>query len=42
VKKIATEKNILDKIYFAKDGFSGMNGNYVAGILEGLNYFGFL
>jgi sucrose-6F-phosphate phosphohydrolase len=40
VKKIAKEKKIQDKLYFAQGSYKRMNGNYVAGILEGLNYFG--
>ncbi len=40
VQEIAEEKDILSQIYFAKGNFQEMNGNYIAGILEGLNYFG--
>lgn len=39
VRKLAEEKNTLGNIYFAKGGYKEMNGNYIAGILEGLNYF---
>ncbi len=39
VKKIGDEKGILSQIYFAKGGYKEMNGNYTAGILEGLKHF---
>lgn len=41
VMSIATEKGIPHRVYIAQ-GEQGMNGNYTAGILEGLRYFGFL
>jgi hypothetical protein len=28
-----------DRLYLAKGGFKGMNGNYAAGVLEGVAYF---
>jgi hypothetical protein len=34
------ERSVLDRIYFAKGDFRGMNGNYASGVLEGLNRFG--
>ena len=42
VKTIAKKSGVIDNIYFAKGGYKGMNGNYTAGILEGLNHFGFI
>ncbi|MGD8395629.1 MAG: HAD family hydrolase [Candidatus Eiseniibacteriota bacterium] len=33
------EKGIGDQLYVAHGDFHGMNGNYVAGVLEGLAYF---
>lgn len=42
VKQLAQTRGVLDKIYFAHGGYQGMNGNYVAGILEGLDHFGWL
>ena len=42
VLRVAEEKGLIDKIYLAKGGYRKMNGNYVAGILEGLEYFGFV
>lgn len=42
VQEIGEQKNRIEQIYFAKGGYKQMNGNYVAGILEGLNHFGFL
>ncbi len=42
VREIAEQKSILSKIYFAAGGYKGMNGNYIAGILEGLEHFGYL
>jgi sucrose-6F-phosphate phosphohydrolase len=36
---LATKQNTLDTLYLAKGGFRGMNGNYSAGILEGLARF---
>lgn len=40
VKLIASSKKVEQKIYYATGGYKGMNGNYVAGILEGLQKFG--
>lgn len=36
---IASEQGTLDSLYLAKGSFKGMNGNYSAGILEGLHHF---
>jgi sucrose-6F-phosphate phosphohydrolase len=33
------EKGLNDRLYLAKGGFKGMNGNYAAGVLEGLAHF---
>ncbi len=33
------EKGIAQRLYLAQGGFLGMNGNYAAGVLEGLAYF---
>jgi sucrose-6F-phosphate phosphohydrolase len=33
------EDRINDRLYLAKGGFAGMNGNYAAGVLEGLVHF---
>jgi HAD superfamily hydrolase (TIGR01484 family) len=35
----ATERGTLDSLYLAKGNFEGMNGNYSAGILEGLAHY---
>ncbi len=35
----AEAKNALEALYLAKGGFMGMNGNYSAGILEGLAHY---
>lgn len=32
-------KGVVERLYFAKGGFLGMNGNYAAGVLEGLVHF---
>jgi HAD superfamily hydrolase (TIGR01484 family) len=42
VKNIAEQKGILQNVYFAHGGFNNLNGNYTAGIIEGLNHFGYL
>ena len=34
-----TRKSALDRLYIAKGDFLGMNGNYAAGVLEGLVHF---
>ncbi|MBD3247856.1 HAD-IIB family hydrolase, partial [Candidatus Falkowbacteria bacterium] len=39
VKKGAKKKGLRKKIYFAKGGFKGLNGNYLSGVLEGLDHF---
>ena len=36
---LAGEKHCADKLYIARGGFAGMNGNYSAGILEGLVHY---
>ena len=36
---VASERGTLDSLYLAKGTFKGMNGNYSAGILEGLHHF---
>lgn len=42
VRAIGIKNNILNSIYFAEGGYKNMNGNYTEGILEGLEYFGYL
>lgn len=42
VKETAKEKGTLQNIYFAHGDYKGFNGNYIAGIVEGLNYFGYI
>lgn len=37
--KLATQTGNADTLYLARGGFLGMNGNYSAGILEGVNHF---
>lgn len=38
-RRIANERGNPGRLYYAKGGFLGMNGNYSAGILEGAAYF---
>lgn len=38
-RKIASTTGQMNSLYFAKGGFLGMNGNYSAGILEGLAHY---
>lgn len=38
-KQLSKESNTLARLYVASGGFQGMNGNYSAGILEGLAHF---
>ncbi len=38
-KKAADSKRAGDRLYVARGGFLGMNGNYAAGVLEGLVHF---
>ncbi len=38
-EKVTRDKGIQDMLYFARGGFLGMNGNYSAGVLEGLAHF---
>lgn len=37
--RLAAENGTQDRLYLARGGFHGMNGNYAAGILEGLAHF---
>ncbi len=37
--RLATEKGTLDALYLARGDFHAMNGNYSAGILEGLSHY---
>jgi HAD superfamily hydrolase (TIGR01484 family) len=37
--RVTTEKGLRDKLYRAGGEFMGMNGNYAAGVLEGLVHF---
>ncbi len=37
--QIAAEEDTLEALYLARGGFFGMNGNYSAGILEGLAHY---
>jgi sucrose-6F-phosphate phosphohydrolase len=36
---VLREKGISERLYIARGGFMGMNGNYAAGVLEGLVHF---
>lgn len=38
-RELAERENTLDALYFARGGCNGMNGNYSAGILEGLAHY---
>ncbi|TDY02568.1 HAD-IIB family hydrolase [Thiohalophilus thiocyanatoxydans] len=38
-RKMADENGYADRLYIAQGGFLGMNGNYAAGILEGLAHY---
>lgn len=38
-RRLAKQKHRLDALYLAKGGFMGMNGNYSAGILEGIAHY---
>jgi len=38
-RELADEKGYADRLYIARGGFLGMNGNYAAGILEGLAHY---
>ncbi len=42
VKAKAKERDTLSRIYFAKGNYLAMNGNYIAGIVEGLHHFGYI
>jgi HAD superfamily hydrolase (TIGR01484 family) len=37
--QLAAQRGGLDRLYLAHGGFLGMNGNYAAGILEGVSYY---
>lgn len=37
--ELLSKKQMADRLYLARGGFLGMNGNYAAGVLEGLAYF---
>jgi hypothetical protein len=39
VRKLASESGHAAQLYIAQGGFLGMNGNYSAGILEGLAHY---
>ncbi|MFM1797869.1 MAG: hypothetical protein RLZZ117_147 [Cyanobacteriota bacterium] len=39
VKQLSAQSGTLEQLYVARGGFRGMNGNYSAGILEGLAHF---
>ncbi len=38
-RQVVRAKGISERLYLAKGGFLGMNGNYAAGVLEGLAHF---
>jgi sucrose-6F-phosphate phosphohydrolase len=38
-KALAAEKGYSDQLYCANGGFAGMNGNYAAGLIEGLVHY---
>lgn len=37
--RLASENNLIDQLYIAKGDFAGMNGNYSAGMLEGIAHY---
>ncbi len=37
--RVARERGLADRLYCAEGGFLGMNGNYAAGILEGVAHY---
>jgi len=37
--RLAHENNLLDQLYIARGDFAGMNGNYSAGMLEGIAHY---
>jgi len=37
--RLAAARGVGDRLYMARGGFLGMNGNYAAGVLEGLAHF---
>ena len=38
-QRLVDAAGFAERLYFAKGGFMDMNGNYAAGVLEGLVYF---
>lgn len=38
-RRIAQERGFADRLYLARGGFLSMNGNYAAGVLEGVAHF---
>ena len=38
-RRLAAEAGLADRLYCARGGWQGMNGNYAAGILEGVAHF---
>lgn len=38
-RRIAAERGFSDRLYLARGGFHSMNGNYAAGVLEGVAHF---
>lgn len=38
-KSVSAQKGVEDTLYIAEGGFMGMNGNYTAGVLEGVAHF---
>ena len=38
-QRLVDATGFAERLYFAKGGFMGMNGNYAAGVLEGLVHF---
>ena len=38
-QRLAAENGVTDALYLARGGFLGMNGNYAAGILEGIAHY---
>ena len=37
--RLARERGYADRLYVARGGFMGMNGNYGAGMLEGIAHY---
>ena len=38
-RSLAAKRGLADRLYCAKGGFAGMNGNYAAGLLEGVVHY---